>query len=175
VRDDSHVVGKKKSLVKMQVWDMLSWCNSRVFPHFHTVAVRRSRWVCTFHAPLTLSSLNASPIIARISVALFPRFAQNFMLFLCRPSRNLIRPRTGLQTKRCKKSVPAPRCVHTISRDMLVASRNYICCTDGSTSPRNYGYPQCSWWEDKFNSSLSFFTYLCFSDPLFFYYKIKLP
>jgi hypothetical protein len=37
----------------------------------------RSRWVCTFRVRLLLSSPNACLIIARVSVALFPRFAQN--------------------------------------------------------------------------------------------------
>jgi hypothetical protein len=62
---------------------------------------QRKRWACSwfcssavslfsvlmnwiFHVWLMLSSLNAYLIIARVSVALFPRFAQNFMLFLCR-------------------------------------------------------------------------------------------
>jgi ABC-type dipeptide/oligopeptide/nickel transport system permease subunit len=35
------------------------------------------------HWELMLSSLNAFLINSRVSVALFPRFAQNLMLFLC--------------------------------------------------------------------------------------------
>jgi hypothetical protein len=35
----------------------------------------RSWWVWTFHVWLMLSSTNACLIIARVSVALFPRFA----------------------------------------------------------------------------------------------------
>jgi hypothetical protein len=43
----------------------------------------RSRWGWTFRVLLMLSSPNVCLIIARVSIALFPRFAQNLMLFVC--------------------------------------------------------------------------------------------
>jgi hypothetical protein len=49
----------------------------------HLSHLFQSRWVRTFHVRLMLSSQNACLIIARVSVALFPRFVQNLMLFLC--------------------------------------------------------------------------------------------
>jgi hypothetical protein len=48
-----------------------------------------SRWVWTFCVRLMLSSQNACLIIARVSAAFLPRFAQNFMLFLCRIHREI--------------------------------------------------------------------------------------
>jgi hypothetical protein len=44
----------------------------------------RSRWVWAFRVRLMLSSPKACLIIARVSVALFSRFLQDLMLFLCR-------------------------------------------------------------------------------------------
>jgi hypothetical protein len=69
-------------------------------------------------------------IIARVSIETFTKFAQN----LSDPSRNLIKPDTGL---------------HIDFNDMLVLSsivvwRYYNCRKDGSTSPGNFGYPLLS-------------------------------
>jgi hypothetical protein len=90
--------------------------NSEVFAHFHTFAVKhhssmqnwlyglpgndeyalecalrlsRSQLVWAFHVRLILSSPKACLIIVRVSVALFPRFAQHLMLFLCRSHREI--------------------------------------------------------------------------------------
>jgi hypothetical protein len=49
----------------------------------HQSHLFRSRRVLTFHVRLMLSTLNACLITARISVPLFPRFAQNVVLCLC--------------------------------------------------------------------------------------------
>jgi hypothetical protein len=48
-----------------------------------------SRWVWTFRIRLVLSSPNASLITVRVSVAFFPWFAQNLMLFPCRIKREI--------------------------------------------------------------------------------------
>jgi hypothetical protein len=50
----------------------------------------RSRWILTFCVRPMLSSPNACLIIGRVSVALFPRVAQNLMLFLCQIHREII-------------------------------------------------------------------------------------
>jgi hypothetical protein len=44
----------------------------------------------TFRVQLMISSPNACLIIARVSVALLPKFAHNFMLFLCRLHREIV-------------------------------------------------------------------------------------
>jgi hypothetical protein len=48
---------------------------------FHLFRLFRSRWAWPFRVRLMLSSPNARLIIARVSVALFQRFAQTFMMF----------------------------------------------------------------------------------------------
>jgi hypothetical protein len=48
----------------------------------HMFRLFRSRRILTFRIRLMLSSLNDCLIIARVSVAPFPRFAQNLMPFL---------------------------------------------------------------------------------------------
>jgi hypothetical protein len=59
----------------------------------HLSRLFQSWLVWTFRAWLTLSSLNACKIIARVCVTIFPRFAQNLMLFVCRTHRKIaIRP-----------------------------------------------------------------------------------
>jgi hypothetical protein len=50
----------------------------------------RSRLVLTFRVQLLLSTSNSCLIIARISVAFFPRSAQNLMLFHCRIRREMV-------------------------------------------------------------------------------------
>jgi hypothetical protein len=62
---------------------------------FTCLAFFRSRWVRTFYVRLMLSSPNACLIIARVSVPLFPKFAQNLITLavaLSDPLRNRIRP-----------------------------------------------------------------------------------
>jgi hypothetical protein len=68
-----------------------------------------SKHPCTTHAFF----LDACLIIARVSVTLFPIFAQHFMhtVPLSDPSQNHIRPDTELQIKGRKKSVSPLSCV----------------------------------------------------------------
>jgi hypothetical protein len=47
----------------------------------HLSLLFRSRWVWIFRVWLVLSSPNACLIIGKVSVAIFPRFSQNLMLF----------------------------------------------------------------------------------------------
>jgi hypothetical protein len=49
----------------------------------------RSKLVWTFRVRLTLSFPNASLVIPKVSVALFPRLARNVMLFLRRIHREI--------------------------------------------------------------------------------------
>jgi hypothetical protein len=49
----------------------------------------QSRWVWTSLVRPILSSPNACLIIGRVSIARFPRVAQNLMLFLCRINREI--------------------------------------------------------------------------------------
>jgi hypothetical protein len=56
---------------------------------FTSLTFSRSRCVLIFRVRLMLSSPNACLIVARISIALFLRFAQNLMLFLCRIHREI--------------------------------------------------------------------------------------
>jgi hypothetical protein len=91
-----------------------------------------------FHVRLIFSSPNAYLFIVGVFIAVFPKFAQNLMLFLLSdPSRNLIRPDAQLQIKRRKNQLGEILC--TDFQDMLVlastvSSRYYNCFTDGSTS-----------------------------------------
>jgi hypothetical protein len=71
---------------------------------------------------LMLSSLNACLIIASYSVALFPRFAQNFCTSLSNPVRNRIKTNTRLQIKRqnINTSIQLRETLYTDSQKMLV-------------------------------------------------------
>jgi hypothetical protein len=51
----------------------------------------RSGWVWIFRVRLMLTSLNTYLMIARVSIALLPRFAQTLMLFLCHIHREIAR------------------------------------------------------------------------------------
>jgi hypothetical protein len=78
----------------------------------HLSRLFRCRWVWTFHVWLMLSSPNACLIIAWFSVALFPTFTQNLMLFLLLdPSWNRIRAHTRPKIKGIKKSANPTSCV----------------------------------------------------------------
>jgi hypothetical protein len=97
------------------------------------------------HVWLVLSFPNACLIIVRVSFALFPRLAQNFMLLLCPIHRKI--PSSQIHDSKSKKSACPPmlhEILYTDSQDMLVlsptvASRYCDCCTDGRTSSRKYG------------------------------------
>jgi hypothetical protein len=89
-----------------------------------------------------LSSTNACLIVARIPVTLFFQDLYKFAPLLD-PSRNHVRPDTQYTI-----STPTQlsEMVYTDSQDSLVLSSTillhyYDCCTDGSTSSRNSGYP----------------------------------
>jgi hypothetical protein len=100
----------------------------------------RSQWVWIFHVPLKLSSLNICLIIARISVALYRRFAQN-LIHTHSSSVGYIgkshqtRHKTP-KKKGWKKSASPPSYVTLYT----VPLRYYNNCIDDSTSPVNYGY-----------------------------------
>jgi hypothetical protein len=70
--------------------------------------------------------------------------AQNLTLFLCWIHHEI----TWGQIKGRKKS-----------SHCTVASHNYNCCTDGSTSPRNYCYTLISWREPQPQTSNRPFTW----------------
>jgi hypothetical protein len=94
----------------------------------------------TFRVWLMPSFPNVCLIINRVSVTLFPRFAQKCdAVPLLDPLQNYIRPDTRLQTK-----AVINQHVHSAAWDLHLASRCYNCCTDGSTSPGNYRYPLIS-------------------------------
>jgi hypothetical protein len=83
---------------------------------------------------------------------IFFLFEQNLKHTNCRidPLWNHIRPDTWLQIKGCKEittSTPWHEIEYTDSKgtpvlSSTVASHYHNCCTDGSTSPGNYGYQQ---------------------------------
>jgi hypothetical protein len=92
---------------------------------------------------LTLSSPTACLIIARVSVSLFPKFAQSSVLLHCQILREI-----ALGQINCRKistSTQLHEIFYTVSQDMLILStvalRYYNCCLYGNTSPGNYGYP----------------------------------
>jgi hypothetical protein len=100
---------------------------------------------------LMLSSPNACLIIARVSVTLFLRFAQNLMHTRCSLVGAITKSHQARYTTPNKRkwkisaSTWMREILYTDSQDMLVlpstvALRYYNCCTDGSTSPGNYGY-----------------------------------
>jgi uncharacterized membrane protein len=120
-----------------------SWLSSTSLSPF------RSRWIWTFRVRLKFSSANPCPIISRVSITLFPRFAQNLMHARCHIDRGIAADQIhDIQIKWCKNyhfHWAAWNFVH-VSQYMLVltstvASRYYNCCTDGSTSPGNYECP----------------------------------
>jgi hypothetical protein len=98
---------------------------------------------------LMLSARNAFLIIARVSVAFFPRFAHNLSCSFVGSIAKPHQARCTTPNKRTYKistSTQLRKILYTDSKDMLilsstVASRYYNCCTDGSFSPGNYGYP----------------------------------
>jgi hypothetical protein len=49
----------------------------------------RSLWVWTFRVLLILAFLKFCLIITSVSIALLPKFAQNFTLFLCHINREI--------------------------------------------------------------------------------------
>jgi hypothetical protein len=90
---------------------------------FHLSHIFRSRRVWTFSVQHMLSSLNACLIIARVSVALFPRFSQNLMLFLCRIHRKIASGQIHDSKEKDVKistSTQPREMLYTDSQDMLV-------------------------------------------------------
>jgi hypothetical protein len=96
-----------------------------------------------------LSSPKACVVIARVSVAIFPRFEQNLMLFPFRIHRQIASGQICDSTQKNIKNqnVPAAawKYVHGLQRyastNFTVASHYCNFCTHGSISPENYGYP----------------------------------
>jgi hypothetical protein len=78
----------------------------------------------TFCVRLMLSSPNACLIIARVSVALFPRFAQNLMLFHCDSSQTALDQVHDSKRKDVKISTytQLSELLYTDCQDMLVLS-----------------------------------------------------
>jgi hypothetical protein len=78
----------------------------------HLPRLYRSRRVWTFRIRLMFSSPNACLITARASVAPFPRFTQNLMLFLCRIRRKIASGQIhDYKYRDVKKSARPPSCV----------------------------------------------------------------
>jgi hypothetical protein len=108
----------------------------------------RSRWVWTIRVRIILSSPKAYIIIVRVSVAFFSEICTKFYAVpFSDRSQNRIRPDARLRKKDAKirTSTQLRQSLNIDSQGMLVlsstvASRYYNCCTDGSTSPGNYGY-----------------------------------
>ena len=100
---------------------------------------------------LKLWSLKACWIIVRVSVALFPRLAQNLMHIRCSFLWSIVKmPQVTYTTpNKCVWKLPMTTQLratwHTDSLDMVVlpstvVSRYHNCSIDGSTSPENCGY-----------------------------------
>jgi hypothetical protein len=88
-----------------------------------------------------LSSPNACLIIARVSIWLFPRYAQNLIHACCRIHCKITSGDIQIKGHKNQHIHPA---AYTNSQDMLVLSYTvalcyYNYCTDGS-SPEYYGY-----------------------------------
>jgi hypothetical protein len=88
----------------------------------HWSRLLRSRWVSAFCVRLMLSCL----IIVRVSVAPFPRFAQNLMLLFWRIHHEIAsRPDTRLQLNGSKK-LAAWNVVHWLQRYAITIPYRYI-------------------------------------------------
>jgi hypothetical protein len=92
-----------------------------------------------------LSSPNAFLIIARVSVAHFPRYTKNLMLFHHRIHREIASGQTHdskYEDIKISNLTHSREVLCAYSQDMRVpsstfASRYYSCCTDGITNPGN--------------------------------------
>jgi hypothetical protein len=112
-----------------------------------------SNWACHWNtcARLNLLSPNASWIIVRVSVALFPRLAQNLMHTRCSFLWSIVKIVKGHvrdSNKRLWKVSTSTQLYatwHTVSLDMVVlpstgVSCYHKCCIDDDTSLENLGY-----------------------------------
>jgi hypothetical protein len=80
----SRMAEKRLSSLQNGLFGLPGWIPCEHDFALHLPHLFRSWWVWTYCARLILSSQNACLIIARVSVTLFLRFAQNLVLFLCR-------------------------------------------------------------------------------------------
>jgi hypothetical protein len=114
------------------------------------------------HVRLTLSSPNACVIIAKVSVALFPRFAQNLMPFLCRIHREIASSQMhDSKYKYVKKSAHHPAAwnyVHWLPR---YASTFMYCCIAPLQLLYRWQHQSLKLWIPPRMSAVTFIEY-CF-------------
>jgi hypothetical protein len=89
-------------LPKLIICEQFPWCQRKCWACswlFPSPVLRFwSQWVWTFPVRLMVSFLNVHLLFTRVSVSLFPRFAQYLMLFLCRIHREI----ASVQMHDCK-------------------------------------------------------------------------
>ena len=120
---------------------MVNWCATGLEPGMPL------KHLCTTQA----FAPKTGWIILMVSVALFPRLAQNLMHTRCSFLWSIVKIATGhvhdSKQKRVKTAQSTHLCAtwHTVSLDMVVlpytgASRYHNCCIDGGTTLENFGY-----------------------------------